>query len=87
MVFSGVEYRSKEVRDATSKKMRDDPRMKEMGEGMKFIDRKKRRQLFSSCVAPYRDLERRRRCIRICRLKVALDFPSIASMHGTAPGR
>ena len=38
VVFSWVEYRSKEVRDAATKKMREDPRMKKLAEFMKFVD-------------------------------------------------
>ena len=36
VVFSWVEYPSKEVRDAANKRMREDSRMKEMGEHMPF---------------------------------------------------
>jgi uncharacterized protein YbaA (DUF1428 family) len=36
VVFSWVEYPSKEVRDAANKRMREDPRMKEMGNNMPF---------------------------------------------------
>jgi uncharacterized protein YbaA (DUF1428 family) len=36
VVFSWVEYPSKEVRDAANKRMREDPRMKEMGDNMPF---------------------------------------------------
>jgi uncharacterized protein YbaA (DUF1428 family) len=36
VVFSWLEYPSKEVRDAANHKMRSDPRMKTMGEGMPF---------------------------------------------------
>jgi uncharacterized protein YbaA (DUF1428 family) len=36
VVFSWVEYPSKAVRDEASKKMQNDPRMKEMGENMPF---------------------------------------------------
>jgi uncharacterized protein YbaA (DUF1428 family) len=38
VVFSWVEYPSKEVRDAATKKMREDPRMKKLAEFMKFVD-------------------------------------------------
>jgi uncharacterized protein YbaA (DUF1428 family) len=41
IVFSWIEYPSKEVRDAASKKMREDPRMKEMGDAMSFVDGKR----------------------------------------------
>jgi uncharacterized protein YbaA (DUF1428 family) len=41
VVFSWVEYPSKKVRDAANKKMREDPRMKEWGEAMKFVDGKR----------------------------------------------
>ena len=36
VVFSWIEYPSKEVRDAASKKMQSDPRMKEMFKDMPF---------------------------------------------------
>lgn len=38
VVFSWIEYPSKEVRDAANRKMREDPRMRELGEGMTFVD-------------------------------------------------
>ena len=41
VVFSWVEYPSKDVRDAANKKMREDSRMKEWGEAMKFVDGKR----------------------------------------------
>ena len=36
VVFSWIEYPSKEVRDAASAKIRADPRMKDMGQSMPF---------------------------------------------------
>jgi uncharacterized protein YbaA (DUF1428 family) len=41
VVFSWIEYPSKKVRDAASKKMREDPRMKEWSEAMAFVDGKR----------------------------------------------
>ena len=41
VVFSWIEYPSKEVRDAANEKMRTDPRMTEWGEAMSFIDGKR----------------------------------------------
>ena len=36
VVFSWIEYPSKEIRDAAHERMRSDPRMKAMGEAMPF---------------------------------------------------
>src|SRR5689334_5852240 len=36
IVFSWIEYPSKQVRDSVKEKMESDPRMKEMGENMPF---------------------------------------------------
>ncbi|MBC7780875.1 MAG: DUF1428 domain-containing protein [Proteobacteria bacterium] len=36
VVFSWIEYPSKEIRDEANKKMRSDPRMEEMGKDMPF---------------------------------------------------
>jgi len=41
VVFSWIEYPSKEIRDAAKKKMLEDPRMKELGDAMKFLDGKR----------------------------------------------
>jgi uncharacterized protein YbaA (DUF1428 family) len=41
VVFSWIEYPSKEIRDAAKKKMLEDPRMKELGDAMKFLDAKR----------------------------------------------
>jgi uncharacterized protein YbaA (DUF1428 family) len=41
VVFSWIEYPSKEIRDAAQKKMSEDPRMKELGEQMQFVDGKR----------------------------------------------
>jgi uncharacterized protein YbaA (DUF1428 family) len=41
VVFSWIEYPSKEVRDQAVTKMRTDERMKELGEEMQFIDGKR----------------------------------------------
>ena len=41
VVFSWIEYPSREVRDAAGRKMREDPRMKEFGEAMNFVDGKR----------------------------------------------
>lgn len=41
VVFAWIEYPSKEVRDAAAKKMREDPRMQELAEGMNFVDGKR----------------------------------------------
>jgi uncharacterized protein YbaA (DUF1428 family) len=41
VVFSWIEYPSKDVRDAAARKMREDSRMKELGEAMKFVDGKR----------------------------------------------
>jgi uncharacterized protein YbaA (DUF1428 family) len=41
VVFSWIEYPSKEVRDDANEKMKSDPRMKEWGEQMNFIDGKR----------------------------------------------
>ena len=60
VVFSWIEFPSKEIRDAAGKKMREDPRMKEWGEAMKFVDGK--RMVFGGFVHLWtRALERSRR--------------------------
>lgn len=41
VVFSWIEYPSKEVRDAANAKTREDPRMQEWGEQMDFVDGKR----------------------------------------------
>ena len=41
VVFSWIEYPSKVVRDAAQVRMREDPRMKEWGEEMNFVDGKR----------------------------------------------
>lgn len=38
VVFSWIEYPSKAVRDAANERVREDPRMREWGEQMDFID-------------------------------------------------
>ena len=38
VVFSWIEYPSKEVRDAANERIRHDPRMTEWGEQMDFVD-------------------------------------------------
>src|SRR3954453_13914527 len=40
VVFSWIEYPSKEVRDAANRKMREDPRMEELGKDMPFDGRR-----------------------------------------------
>ena len=41
VVLAWIEYPSKEVRDAAQKKMAEDPRMKQLGEQMQFVDGKR----------------------------------------------
>ena len=41
VVFSWIEYPSKQVRDEAVAKMQTDERMKQLGEGMRFIDGKR----------------------------------------------
>ena len=41
VVFSWIEYPSKAVRDAATARMMDDPRMKEIGDAMNFVDGKR----------------------------------------------
>ena len=50
-MFSWVEYPSKDVRDAANKKMREESRMKEWGEAMKFVYGK--RMVFGEIRADY----------------------------------